>query len=1045
MAYRDFLRKMEAGTHQTLDLRPVCTKMVWQTLRAADATGSGLVKQEVLRNVLCNFLFPMSPHSFHQLTRRYGVKGGGPVKWKHFLGHFLDPAERTDSRPPSADGSLHQLLPKEISSDLEEVYSRLEGIFHLLDPSGSGGVARAELRRALEGPYLHPSRGRHPDRPPRLRLGPARVSQLLNLLDPGHTGLVQRARLETLWPCAGSTPRGRTPPSPSRTEGPAPILGERGEGGGRQTTLDWTIEDQTILDQTIVNQTIAGQTTLDQTTVDQTTVDQTTVDQTSAHCSPPPGPQGAPEHRILEDSWVVLEDGHFHHVTRLLGFKHGRLARTTLLDKYQEFSSRAVKQNGHGRHGDEHNKAHFLSAEECLAFMRAKMADDHADGASALRMRTADGDGVTDAGDLRETFRSLGLVASEQELRRALRLIGLRPGAKLPYARLRHAIQQGGAREMPRGTVNVLDQIQEQLASDLRYKRAFMLQALCGPEEDERELVFKKSLRNQLFTYDLPLRPAEFEQLWLRFDPEGRGCVTLVDFLNKLGVRHDGKSNASALQVPAADDRRRRDPDTLSDAEFTGVLQGVMREHREDVRTSLLSLDRKRDGWVSLDHLLSVLCTYSSASLRRDQLMAHLGRTKVPLDAGHRKLAYQDFLSAFPPQEEGGRQEVSPAETPQPAYRVETLHGLAPDQALSRLRGLVRSSAPVLHKGTGKRFISPLKRRTDSLSIPQAFSTFDPCGTGRINGVEFRRVLESVCAGLSDSQYRHMLGELDLNWEQQTVDWKLFLDRLRSPWQLPQAATDTSGRPITEVLGRIQDAVSRHLFDVTKAMVALERSGTDGISKEDFQGVCGRYVGLTPHQLPVSASGRLRSGEFLRRYGAAAVPACTSPAPGERASSTVSNARRPETAGAVLRPQREVARLPAKYDITNTGPASHQDFVRQFLLKLRSPGGNRAFQRNRLPPPTKTTGRPAVLTGQCVEVLLRVDRAVRLSWRSIRHAFATYDPGRTGRISTQDFRKVLRCFRVSLTEEDFFHLSSFFDASALGTISYNDFLRAYLH
>ncbi|XP_030206054.1 EF-hand calcium-binding domain-containing protein 6 [Gadus morhua] len=725
--------------------------------------------------------------------------------------------------------------------------------------------------------------------------------------------------------------------------------------------------------------------------------------------------------KILEDSWVVLEDGHFLHVTRLLGFRHGRLDQSTLLDRYQEFSAGAVKQNGDGRHGDEHNKPHSLTAEECLAYMRAKMADDRADGVAAFKMRTADGDGMVDAADLRDTIRSLGLVASELEFQRLLRLIGLQPGAKLPCAHLRQTLQKGGARGRSLGTMNVLDQIQEQLASDLRYKRAFMLQALRGPEEEDRDLVFKKSLRNQLFTYDLPLRPAEFEQLWLRFDPEGRGCVTLVDFLNKLGVKHDGKSSASVPPGSADEAGRGRDPDVLSEA-------------------------------------------------------AELLEAKLPLDTGHRKSAYQDFLSALQPQ--GVEEGRSPTETPQPAYRVETLHGLAPDRALSRLRELVRDSAPVLHK---------------------AFSTFDPGRRGRVSGAELRRVLESVCARLSDGQYRHMLGELGLNWEQQTVDWKLFLARLQSPCQL--AAPETSSRPINEVLAQIQEAVSGHLFDVTKAMVALDQSGTNSLSREDFQRVCGRYVTLSPHQfaclwpeLPLSASGRLRCGEFLRRFGAAhpgRVPACTSPAPGERAASTMSNARRPADTARVMPPrpqsapefpsrlwsptgssargsppddrkwrrdihtspascrdssmQRGVSHLPVKYDITATGSAPHQELVRQFLLKLRPPGGNRAFQRNRLPPPTKTTGRPAVLTGQCVEVLLRVDRAVRLSWRSIRQAFATYDPDRTGRISTQDFRKVLQCFSVRLTEEDFFHLSSYFDAGALGTISYNDFLRAYLH
>ena len=70
-------------------------------------------------------------------------------------------------------------------------------------------------------------------------------------------------------------------------------------------------------------------------------------------------------------------------------------------------------------------------------------------------MRTADGDGMVDAADLGDTIRSLGLVASELEFQRLLRLIGLQPGAKLPCAHLRQTLQKGGARGRSLGTMNV--------------------------------------------------------------------------------------------------------------------------------------------------------------------------------------------------------------------------------------------------------------------------------------------------------------------------------------------------------------------------------------------------------------------------------------------------------------------------------------------------------------------------------------------------------------------------------------------------------------
>ncbi|KAG7270668.1 hypothetical protein CRUP_030395 [Coryphaenoides rupestris] len=115
----------------------------------------------------------------------------------------------------------------------------------------------------------------------------------------------------------------------------------------------------------------------------------------------------------------------------------------------------------------------------------------------------------------------------------------------------------------------------------------------------------------------------------------------------------------------------------------------------------------------------------------------------------------------------------------------------------------------------------------------------------------------------------------------------------------------------------------------------------------------------------------------------------------------------------------------------------------EVLLHMTGSGGGGGTS-TQAPPPSRT-GSPGVLTAQCVDLLLRLRPAVRSSWRPIRQAFATYDPDRIGRIPMRDFRKVLRRFRLSLTDEETFHLACYFDAGALGTVGYNHFLRAYLH
>ncbi|KAE8281568.1 hypothetical protein D5F01_LYC20556 [Larimichthys crocea] len=120
---------------QTLFYDKMCTNStpVWQALQAFDTTHSGLVKQDVLRAVLSSFIFPMNPHSFQKLTSRYGVRAAGPVRWKHFLGHFMSPLKEEPDMNLQSDRALEKPLPDEDNLHIENIYPRLKEIFHLVD------------------------------------------------------------------------------------------------------------------------------------------------------------------------------------------------------------------------------------------------------------------------------------------------------------------------------------------------------------------------------------------------------------------------------------------------------------------------------------------------------------------------------------------------------------------------------------------------------------------------------------------------------------------------------------------------------------------------------------------------------------------------------------------------------------------------------------------------------------------------------------------------------------------------------------------------
>ncbi|KAM4615606.1 EF-hand calcium-binding domain-containing protein 6-like [Polymixia lowei] len=538
--------------------------------------------------------------------------------------------------------------------------------------------------------------------------------------------------------------------------------------------------------------------------------------------------------KILEDSWITLEERQFHRLTGLLGFKDGRIDRSAFLAKYDEFST---NQDREGERVRAEGEACVLTAEEFLAAMKARIQNVHGvskmadivteDNLTAFRLMDRNGDGVVDARDFRELYKSLGLVAREREYQRTLRLIGLRPGANLNYAEFCGVVENGGKQR--RRTPTVVDQLHEQLASDARYRWAAMSKALRRFDEDGRGLIFKKGLRDLLFTYNLPLRPDQFDQIWSRYDPEGRGCVTVAVFLERLGVQRDGESGPLSQAAARTVERRDNHTQASCDAASLDEMEQILQNHYRGVSDALTRLDRKREGTVTMDDLLSVLQTYK-CSVQRDQLRRHLRRLKVSMDDNCRKLAYLDFLSAFNQKEE--KEGKLPPDPPHAVRQVETLAGLSPDQALARTKELVGVSASALYK---------------------AFSTFDPCGTGTIRALEFRRVLESFCARLSDNQYRHLLNKLELNREHQTINWKDFLNKFKSPGPLAIGdGLDRSGKapPIAEVLRRIQEVVSGHLDDITKAMVDLDRAHNDTISKEEFRRLCDRcFTRLTSDQV----------------------------------------------------------------------------------------------------------------------------------------------------------------------------------------------------
>ena len=74
----------------------------------------------------------------------------------------------------------------------------------------------------------------------------------------------------------------------------------------------------------------------------------------------------------------------------------------------------------------------------------------------------------------------------------------------------------------------------------------------------------------------------------------------------------------------------------------------------------------------------------------------------------------------------------------------------------------------------------------------------------------------------------------------------------------------------------------------------------------------------------------------------------------------------------------------------------------------------------------------------------RVHRAVTQNWKEMRRQFRSIDQTGSGIISPDDFRQVLRNIHVDLSEDEFYHITCYFDKDMSGTMGYNQFLRRFL-
>ncbi|RXN19617.1 EF-hand calcium-binding domain-containing 6 [Labeo rohita] len=786
--------------------------------------------------------------------------------------------------------------------------------------------------------------------------------------------------------------------------------------------------------------------------------------------------------KILDDCGIYLEGPQFQMLIESLGFNLGSISVTDFVAKYEEVT---IPEKDKGGQTNLHMST-LLTAEDCLAQLKKRIKEYHGDTLTAFRLMDKNRDGVVNRNDFRALFDSLMFVTQEKEYQRLADLLGLTPGCTLNYAEFHNKVLSSSKMKSHHldntsrdGYLDIAcDQVHDYLAAVAQKRPSELLKAFCQLGDDVKSIMTKNGLKQLLFKYYMPITPNEFEKLWCRYDEGGNGFVTQVEFLRKLQVTSDEDSQSDALQEQPTER-------TISTPDLDVMLQNLRKwieRDFENVSGSLVVLDKNKDGHVTVTDLLSLL--YRHGFRLTEPQLTHL-LNLLGFDGSLKELPYLDFLKHLAGPQFSSGSAVEPSQgpsvgSPEPVEDVEVL---SPERAIQRVKELVTASSDTLYK---------------------AFSAFDKTGDGVIPQTEFRQVLDHFCMRLSDVQFRKLLSELRINEGKEImIDWKEFLQAFNlhkqetaDEWlkKIHKMRFPNQPRPlvISDILRRVQEVVSARIYTIAKEIVDLDYANINTISKTDFKTICDRhFMRLTNEQfedlwkmLPVNGFGNLEYREFLKKFSgeqpgqekvakslsgsarsALERPASlrrpkTAPCAFRRSLSSVSEQlQRPSTASRRSTPllncedvemkglhielsPLEFEQLAVKYDIKNSGRLSYPDFLRHFVLMF-SPQVNTSSHRLKLQLP-RTPMSPGPLSGQCAEAMLRISRPIQLFWRQMRQKFIAFDNERTGKISLQDFRKVLRQYSVNLSEEEFFHFTSFFDKNLSGKISYNDFLRIFL-
>ncbi|XP_069619468.1 EF-hand calcium-binding domain-containing protein 6 isoform X1 [Ranitomeya imitator] len=737
--------------------------------------------------------------------------------------------------------------------------------------------------------------------------------------------------------------------------------------------------------------------------------------------------------KVLQDHELHLDEEQFNALTKKLGFTKEGLSYLDFVSLFEVPSGDGPGEKLHNRpnHRVNQAKCHYMTAEECLSQMLDKLREGYGDTYSAFYKMDSNRDGLITMHDFRHLLDSFMFLISQKEYERLLHLLGLNLMSTLNYPEFLNLLQRQEKEDYPPWLNSLYRPKQSQDCADLACEQAHyylvtkaqgrwhdLAKTFCEIDSDGNGIIQKKDLRNVLYRFSLPITKGEFEKLWQRYDPEGKGHLTHQEFLQKLGVNFTSGDNGPSKRIiednhqalekhyssqqkilQDMDEFHKHQTRALNMKDVEQQIKDKFREYYPDFAAAFTKIDKNKDGLISADDFRLML-EDMNFHLDDDQFLNLLYRLR--LRVFDNKLSYFDFLKMIDDgraSKYGQRREmIAP---------TETVQHVSPQKVLVKLKESVKNCQEELHK---------------------AFSSFDKDDTGTIKPSQLHRILDSFCFKLTDKQFKYVLSKLASSGSD-TIDWRSFLhnfptftDEPVSTWveRVERATRPRSGQDLTmkDIVTHIREIMAARFYSITKDLFNIDYAGINVISKEDFREFFYKnFMLLTDDQfdhlwsiLPLNTYGNLKYHDFLKMFSRE-MP--TTPLP------------LPRNAEPNYRPERSVTEgRPSVTRRPKTAPST--------LNKPPTPA----------PRPHTAAPHPAPIIN-CEQIENKLKSKISKRWLDVHRAFREKDQEKEGQVTATDFSAVLRQFNMEISDEELKSLTLKYDLGNSGKVSYSYFMRTF--